>query len=358
MSTPSVQNPTPQAMNDGCSVCSPAVMRLVRDKLDLSETPSAVQGRVGGAKGMWFVDPAADIRSEEIWIEVNDSQLKYPYHREDDDPTTADWARLTLFVINYSKPPEPAVLNMQLVPILAQRGVAFETFRDVLETHLEQDLEELMDAAQGRAELRHWLQKAGLGQERNTMGWQILQSEAGGFPQNRMEQMVMLVDAGFVPMQNRFLLDRLHTLVQEQVESVTDHLHIRVPESISLYCLADPTGTLEPGEISVQFSMGFKDQNLKHRWNCLEGDVLVARNPAHLPSDIQKVRPQSMTDVPNRPTYSALGVLVRTPAYDLTRPRARRGHASNRIPGSRRSYYYQDAPVLNSQWCICNTGLC
>jgi hypothetical protein len=288
MGETSERQPKPQAMNDGCSVCSPAVMRSIRDAMDLPETPSAVQGRIGGAKGMWFADPSTDPRSEEIWIEVNQSQLKYPYHREDSWEETDDWTRLTLFVIGYSKPPSPAVLNMQLVPILAHRGVPFESFKHVLETHLDTDLEELMDAAQDRIALRYWLQKAGMGTERYGMGWQILQNPAGGFPQNMKEQIAMLVDAGFEPMRNTFLMERLDTLVKSQVESVTDHLHIRVSESISVYCLADPTGTLEPGEISMQFSTGFLDPN-KNRLNCLEGDVLVARNPAHLPSDIQKV---------------------------------------------------------------------
>lgn len=288
MGAVSNRNPTPQTMDDGCCVCSPAVMRLVRDALDLPETPTAIQGRIGGAKGMWFADPSADSRPEDIWIQVNSSQLKYPYHVADSDPQTADWARLTLYVINYSKPPVPAVLNMQLVPILADRGVPFETFKEVLETHLDADLDELMEAAQSRIALRYWLQKNGLGSQRNTMGWQILETEAGGFPQNKMEQMAMLIDAGFEPLQNTFLMDRLRGLVEDQIDSVTDHLHIRVPESISVFCIADPTGTLGPGEISMQFSQGFLDAN-KNRLNCLEGNVLVARNPAHLPSDIQKV---------------------------------------------------------------------
>jgi hypothetical protein len=38
-----------------------------------------VQGRIGGAKGVWFVDPEADQRSDEKWIEIRDSQLKYKY---------------------------------------------------------------------------------------------------------------------------------------------------------------------------------------------------------------------------------------------------------------------------------------
>ena len=283
-----IMSPTGQSMNDGCSICSPAVMRKVRDMLDLQETPSAVQGRVGGAKGVWFVDPSADPRSEDIWIQVNVSQLKYPYHDEDSDPATADWARLTLFVINYSKMPSSAVLNMQLVPILAERRVPFQAFKEVLETHLDTDLEELMSAAQVRFGLRCWLQKAGMGQERTAMGWNILQNEAGGFPQNKMEQMAMLVDAGFEPLRNEFLMEKLYGLVEDQVDRVIDHLHIRVPESISVLMIADPTGTLEAGEISMQFSTGFLDSH-KNRSNCLEGDVLVARNPAHLPCDIQKV---------------------------------------------------------------------
>jgi RNA dependent RNA polymerase len=74
-----------ECMTDGCAKASPAVFREIwrSGLLDTKETPTAVQGRIGGAKGVWYVDPTADPRSDEIWVEIRDSQLKLKF-----DPVT------------------------------------------------------------------------------------------------------------------------------------------------------------------------------------------------------------------------------------------------------------------------------
>lgn len=70
-----------ECLTDGCAKASPAVFREIwrSGVLGIESTPTAVQGRIGGAKGVWFVDPEADQRSDEMWIEIRDSQLKYKY---------------------------------------------------------------------------------------------------------------------------------------------------------------------------------------------------------------------------------------------------------------------------------------
>lgn len=60
--------------------------------------------------------------------------------------------------------------------------------------------------------------------------------------------------------------------------------------------IADPLAILEENEIHLGFSNSFRDAKSKFDETMLHDmDVLVARLPAHLPSDIQKVyskRPQ------------------------------------------------------------------
>jgi hypothetical protein len=273
-------------MDDGCCVCSPKVMRLIREKLDLSETPSAVQGRLGGAKGMWFMDPEADRYSDEVWIKVNESQLKYKFHDSDTDGPFPDWARLTLFVLNYSKEPPPAKLNLQLAPILKSQGVPFDVLRELLEDHLDEDLTELQEAASDRVTLRHWLSKH-IAPDRRRAG-EVAHFESGT-PRSNEEQICMLLDAGFEPQQCGFLMEKVNKIIEQECDEILQKLHIRMPCSAVVYCVADPTGTLEPTEVSLQFSKGFMDTITMMRHECVEGDVLVARNPAHLPTDIQKV---------------------------------------------------------------------
>ena len=68
-------------------------------------------------------------------------------------------------------------------------------------------------------------------------------------------------------------------------------MHIGLPESTYAFMIADPLAILEKDEVHIAFSSAFRDdktgvdQTMLHDIN-----VLVARSPAHLPSDIQKVR--------------------------------------------------------------------
>ena len=54
--------------------------------------------------------------------------------------------------------------------------------------------------------------------------------------------------------------------------------------------IADPLAILEEGEIHLGFSTAFTDERSGFNNTLLHDiDILVARLPAHLPSDIQKV---------------------------------------------------------------------
>lgn len=81
---PDVYSAAEECMTDGCAKASPEVFRRIwmSGVLAIKETPSAVQGRIGGAKGVWYMDPDTDPSSDEIWVEIRESQLKYKYDRK------------------------------------------------------------------------------------------------------------------------------------------------------------------------------------------------------------------------------------------------------------------------------------
>lgn len=268
-------------------MCSPRVMRIVREKLGLQETPMAVQARLGGAKGMWFVDPSFDLYSEEVSITITKSQLKFKSHDSDHEPDTMDWARLTLFVLRCPKEPLPGYLNLEFIPILAHQGVPYQVFKRLLEAHLDEDLQKLLAAASDRISLRIWLSQNGVMSDRHKNSG--VAQQISGLPESEQEQINMMLDARFEPLKCSFLKDKLERIIKERCRVILNGLHIRVPSSTFVYCIADPTGTLNEGEVSLQFSKGFVDLSIETRLDCIEDDVLVARNPAHVPSDIQKV---------------------------------------------------------------------
>ena len=67
-------------------------------------------------------------------------------------------------------------------------------------------------------------------------------------------------------------------------------MNIGLSKSTYAFMIADPLAVLEENEIHMSFSGLFRDPNSRFDQTMLHDiDVLVARLPAHLPSDIQKV---------------------------------------------------------------------
>ena len=68
-------------------------------------------------------------------------------------------------------------------------------------------------------------------------------------------------------------------------------MNIGLAESTYAFMIADPLAILEEDEVHIAFSSAFRDHKTGVDQTMLHDiDVLVARSPAHLPSDIQKVR--------------------------------------------------------------------
>ncbi|KAG0643041.1 RNA dependent RNA polymerase-domain-containing protein [Tuber brumale] len=280
---PDMKSTAGEIMNDGCSVVSPRVMQEIRRILDLHETPTAVQARLGGAKGVWMIDPSIGWSSDEIFIKVTASQLKYSGYADDQD-----WARMTLDILHTSHEPRPATINTQLIPILENRGVPFQALKELIEEHLEEDLDELFQVIDKPVELRKWIYDRGsVGRGRISYnGIQV----TGSMPSTKHEMAILLLESGFLVRSCRVLMDHVRVMIDQYCEELKEKLHVRIPHSTVLLCVADPTGTLREGEVSLRFSNGFLDPKTLRRSQVITGDILVARNPAHIPSDIQKVK--------------------------------------------------------------------
>ena len=67
-------------------------------------------------------------------------------------------------------------------------------------------------------------------------------------------------------------------------------MNIGVESSANVFMIADPSNTLDADEVHVSFSRPFKDSQGFDQYLLHGVDVLVARLPAQLPSDIQRVR--------------------------------------------------------------------
>jgi hypothetical protein len=285
--------PDGQVMNDGCALISVAaaqeIWKRYREAMGIrgaQALPSAFQGRIGGAKGMWMVSGetfSRDPKNLQVWIQINNSQLKFNPHEEDLLDNAFDPLRLTFEVTNYSTAPCPSELHISFIPILVDRGVPRDAIAKMMTTRLDADRAELLDALVDSTRLYDWLHRNGT-KSSGDVAWQ------GALPVALEEKIKFMLEAGFLPTKTAYLANAVERFVQSK--QVTKESKLRTPlgKSTYLFGIADPFGILKPGEVHVQFSSRFTDDLTEESYLHLKNmDILVARQPACRRSDIQKV---------------------------------------------------------------------
>ncbi|KAF2086382.1 hypothetical protein K490DRAFT_66937 [Saccharata proteae CBS 121410] len=282
----------PQVMNDGCSRISiGALLAHWRSKSLPGPVPSAVQGRIGGAKGVWIISASTDTTDPEHldhWIEISDSQLKFKPHPRDDCDETYDQNRLLFEPLASSAPPSSSSLNKAFFPILLDRGIPKERLRDLVTMCLHRNREALLDAVQSD-DLRRWVNSQNsLNEERNRDGMMTWQ---GGLPMPLGEKVVLLLESGFNPQECPYLANIVVRMVQADLLKLRHKFDIPVARSTFVLGIADPIGVLAPGQVHLMFSQNFSDDVTGESKMYLDNlEVLVARHPALRNSDIQKVK--------------------------------------------------------------------
>ena len=145
----------------GCARISSAAAFAIAQMLGIQgQVPCVFQGRIGGAKGVWMVDAIDEnlpIFRRKFWIEITDSQLKFEGHLR--DKLSPDPARVTFEVHDHSTPVSSSSLNLQLMPILIDRGVRAEELARLLQEDLTGKVANLEAAMDSRVALRKWNQE-------------------------------------------------------------------------------------------------------------------------------------------------------------------------------------------------------
>jgi hypothetical protein len=280
-----------EVMNDGCGRLSLKMAKNISQCIGLSHVPSGFQARIGGAKGFWIVDVNDD--SEEQWIEVYKSQLKWDRFQDITDLTNYEPDHCTFEVVNWVKPLKPAALNLQLIPLLENRGKDRDSMRGALSRLLVNGLVHEIQAQRAAMEspqtFRKWVRDNSSGIEERIKYGQV--RCVAGLPRSLEEELNMLLDAGFEPQRLQFLKDLAWRAYTQKCDVLKKKLNIAVGLSTYAYMAVDFTGTLKPDEVHLGFSNNFTDEMSGFCETLLDGmDILVARCPAHYISDIQKVK--------------------------------------------------------------------
>ncbi|KAF5861870.1 hypothetical protein ETB97_012421 [Aspergillus alliaceus] len=287
--------PGPLVMNDGCALMSRGLANRICDSLGITGiTPSAFQGRIAGAKGLWMVDKhdSAISTGSEVWIQITDSQLKIkPHPSYWRDPV--DEEKLTFEVVKWSKPLHTVDLNTQLLAILEHGGHVKEYIADLTRAGIRAVSEAFAKVVESDSPVlcRSLIQKIKPPADDSDTAMLQKTRRLDEWMANDAEAVVRLTEAGFTPGRFYPLRRRLRKCLLGLLDRYVDELHIEVPLSTYAFCIADPYGVLEENEVHFGFSNNWRDPQGQFEDNLLDGmDVLVARLPAHLPSDIQRRR--------------------------------------------------------------------
>lgn len=277
-------DPPGPVMNDGCALMSYNLAKTIWEAYGgEGNVPSAVQGRIGGAKGLWLVDYRRrfqNVSKRDFWIQVSESQLKVKPHPR--DRSDADESQRTFEVLKYASDCKEGHLNIQLITILEDRGIP----RHVLETALISDTESYANSLTAAMEdpkaLRLWMQ------EHNQTAASESQMNFCSFPHYRRDQMKLLLESGFHPKECAKLVECASLVLNDYMASYVEKLWIGLPCSTVVFCAPDPLSVLEEHEVFISFSSAIQDPRTGVSESALEDiDVLVARNPAYLASDMQ-----------------------------------------------------------------------
>lgn len=332
-------------MTDGCGLISASAIKKIMGSQQNDILPCAVQGRIGGAKGVWIVPPDFNEKDDD-WISIRASQNKFKTGLPGPDLET-DPLHFTFDLVKLTKCTYPSYLNTQFIQCLSSGGVPTKVFTELLKEHVESMTQTLTENQNVRI-LRDWLVKtSGLMvmraevDEHSILGWRrqmeaiddidddnesgdvsnnestsgdaistdmssksqatrIRFNKYSGYPTNIYEIMVRLIDAGF-DLTNAFLAEKITHIFRHSLRSISAKYRLQVQQSCTLMCIPDPTGILKPNEIFLQLSSRKVDEKTGFHAGLITGDVLVARNPCGLKSDIQKVR---AVDYPKLRIYS------------------------------------------------------
>ncbi|KAH9224110.1 RNA dependent RNA polymerase-domain-containing protein [Leptodontidium sp. 2 PMI_412] len=275
-------------MNDGCGKISPSLALKITQKLGLSYLPTAFQGRIGEAKGLWVID--LHDKGGEDWIETYPSQRKWFRGKK----ATGEWndpSHRTFEVLKCSGPLKSADLNLQFLPLLMDRAKNPELMKralsDILEQGLDLKVKEIQEAMDDPQSFRKWVRDSNPNLKERLKGSIAYKA---GLPVVREERLNVFLDAGFDPRKLMFMKEMAKDVFKSRTDELKERLNITVGRSTYAYMVPDFWGVLEPDEVYIDFS-SFIDNVSGFSGATLSGDeILVARSPAHFVSDIQKVK--------------------------------------------------------------------
>lgn len=134
---PDKKPPAECIYTDGCGWMNNAALSAIARHMSLDERPTAVQGRFGGAKGLWVLHPRDQSSTPKIWIRESQVKIKLDMHN----------LHAAHSIFDLLAPPRvtlPSRLSRLTILNLAHNGVPRETFVELMRETIEAEVKPLV----------------------------------------------------------------------------------------------------------------------------------------------------------------------------------------------------------------------
>ena len=237
-----------------------------------SHRPTAVQGRIGGSKGMWVLhpDPLEQVPDGpmKIWIRPSQTKIKLGAI------SGLGPGQLTLDLLAISRVFGPSHLSAQTLINLSYNGIDHQLLKDLMSLGMKEEIQPFIDWTHPHSMIMVWraVEKAGrvvvsrlrkqfIGQARALGLGQLrpienqdqeAEEENDNIPssqsssdadhksapkQTLYESVLELLQAGFHPLQLETLFKKLETIISLVLDDYLEKFHIPIMESCEAYII-------------------------------------------------------------------------------------------------------------------------
>jgi RNA-dependent RNA polymerase len=260
--------PAEKVMTDGCGFMNGAALFTISKSRNLPNRPTAVQGRIAGAKGLWILHPSDRDPSgpPRIWIRRSQRKIDLGPFSE------LQRAHRIFDLVAPSRTNTPARLSIQVILNLNFNGVPAEAFESLMRDELQSEVKKLTDWSRPNAMAFLWFainragnvgsvrvqrQALGAGRALGLTGRNYGRDEDeetdgddedpfddssfsghkcySGQPLTLHESALELVQSGFHPAENPLLYAKIKTILGRVTERLVKKFHYPVTRSVRAF---------------------------------------------------------------------------------------------------------------------------
>lgn len=264
--------PAEKVLTDGCGLINGAALTQIMRLMKYGSRPIAVQGRIGGSKGMWVLhpDPLEQIPDgpAKIWIRPSQTKMKLGPASE------LGQAQRIFDLLAPSRVTSPSRLSSQTLINLSYNGINHQVLKDLMALGLREEIQSFINWAHPQSMVMVWkaVERAGgvvvtrlrrllTGQARalglgqlhplDDQGSQEEEEDGdpdhlqpfidtshkkfSGQPLTLHETVLELLQAGFHPLKLDLLFQKLESVITLVLDDYVEKFHIPVMESCGAY---------------------------------------------------------------------------------------------------------------------------